>query len=323
LVNLLANPRVATIEPNQIMHAVGDLCDMQAPPLSWGQDRTTAASANDLNDFLLYQPTDGSGVDAYIIDTGILLTHNEFGGRAIFGINTASGSNTDVNGHGTHVASTVAGATYGFAKQATLIAVKVLGDNGSGTIAGIIEGIQFVTKRQKSTGKPSLGNMSLGGGASSSLDQAVNAAVDGGLTLVVAAGNDNKDACNYSPARAAKAVTTGSTELVSGNSGPDSQADRRSTFSNYGSCVDIMAPGTAITGAWCTSNTALKTISGTSMASPHVCGIAAVYLGHFPKATPAQVQTYLTENGLRGQIEMGCANSACNLTPNLMLHRPC
>jgi len=320
VLKMLNHPNTLSVEPNQAMHA-SQACSAQNPPLSWGQDRVTAQSADEMNDQLYYKTNDGTGVDAYIIDTGIYLTHTEFGGRAIFGVNTATGGNSDLNGHGTHVASTVAGATYGFAKKATLIAVKVLGDNGSGTTTGVIEGVSWASKRQGTSGKPSVGNMSLGGGASAALDAAVNSAVDGGLVMAVAAGNDNSNACNYSPARATKAITVGATELT--NIDFDTQADRRSVFSNYGSCVDVLAPGTGITGAWCTSNTALKTISGTSMAAPHVAGIAAVFLGNNPSATPADVDAAMEDSGLKNQIDLACLVAACNLTPNLMLHRDC
>jgi len=320
LLKVLNHPTTVSVEPNQVMHA-NQACSAQSPPLSWGQDRVTAQSADEMNDQLYYKTNDGTGVDAYIIDTGIYLTHAEFGGRAVFGVNTATGGNSDLNGHGTHVASTVGGATYGFAKKATLIAVKVLGDNGSGTTTGVIEGVGWASSRQSTSGKPSVGNMSLGGGASAALDQAVDAAVSNGLVMAVAAGNDNSNACNYSPARAAKAITVGATELT--NIDFDTQADRRSVFSNYGSCVDILAPGTGITGAWCTSNTALKTISGTSMAAPHVAGIAAVFLGANPSATPADVDAYLEDIGLKNQIDLACSLAACSLTPNLMLHRDC
>ena len=203
---------------------------------------------------------------AYIIDTGIRTTHSQFGGRAISGYDAIDGAlpAADCNGHGTHVAGTVGGSTYGVAKAVSLVAVRVLNCSGSGSTSGVIAGIDWVTGNHQA-GQPAVANMSLGGGASSSLDTAVRNSIADGVTYALAAGNDNTNACNSSPARTAEALTVGST----------TSSDARSSFSNYGTCVDIFAPGSSITSAWHTSDTATNTISGTSMAAPHVAGAAA------------------------------------------------
>ena len=236
-------------------------------PATWGIDRIDQRDLP-LSNSYTYNYT-GSGVKAYIIDTGILTTHTQFGGRAIHGRDTVNNDNdaTDCNGHGTHVAGTVGGSTYGVAKNVTLVAVRVLDCNGSGTTSGVIAGIDWVTA-DHAAGAKAVANMSLGGGASSALDTAVNNSINDGISYSVAAGNDNLDACGGSPSRVAAAITVGST----------TSTDARSSFSNWGTCLDIFAPGSSITSAWHTSTTATNTISGTSMATPHVAGVAALYL---------------------------------------------
>jgi subtilisin family serine protease len=198
---------------------------------------------------------------------------------------TAGGTATDCNGHGTHVAGTVGGTLHGVAKGVSLVAVRVLGCNGSGTNAGVIAGVDWVANNHV---KPAVANMSLGGGASTTLDNAVANAISKGVTFAVAAGNGNflgiaQNACNYSPARVPSAITVGAT----------TKTDAKASYSNYGTCVDIFAPGSSITSAWYTSTTATNTISGTSMASPHVAGVAALYLQSNPGATPAGVASAL------------------------------
>jgi len=305
------------LDRDQIVYA-SQACKVQ-PDAVWGLNRISE------RDILLegdYKYDDeGSGVQAFIVDTGILTTHNEFGGRAIFGANYVNdGRNTDCNGHGTHVAGTVGGTTYGVAKKSTLIAVKVLGCTGSGTTAGVISGVQYVANNKK--GKPSVANMSLGGGFSKPLNDAVAAAVKAGVVFVVAAGNENNDACLSSPASEPSAITVGATDVQ--DSGISLQKDIRSSFSNFGKCVKILAPGSLIKSAWYTSNTATNTISGTSMASPHVCGAAALYVGANPSATPSQVEQYLTSQSTPGLISMECGNSAaCKITPNRLLYAAC
>jgi subtilisin family serine protease len=294
---LRADPRVAYIEENQEVFA-----NASQTGATWGIDRTDQR-ALPLNSTYNYN-ADGSGAHAYIVDTGVKLAHVEFTGRMGNGFDavTSGGSANDCNGHGTHVAGTTAGTTYGLAKKATVHPVRVLDCNGSGTNAGVIAGVDWVKNNHV---KPAVANMSLGGGASQALDDSVNSAVAAGVVFVVAAGNDNANACNYSPARAASALTVGST----------TNTDARSSFSNFGTCLDIYAPGSSITSAWHTSDTATNTISGTSMASPHVAGVAALYLGCNPTATPAQV-----EQALEGNATTGVVTSPGTGSPNLLLY---
>ncbi|MGY1619812.1 S8 family peptidase [Geodermatophilus sp. SYSU D00691] len=229
----------------------------------------------------------GSGVTAYVIDTGILLGHTEFGGRALSGHDFVDGDAdaTDCNGHGTHVAGTIGGATYGVADGVTLVGVRVLDCAGNGSISGVIAGVDWVTA-QHETGLPAVANMSLGGGVSSALDSAVAGSIADGVTYAVAAGNGNamgvpQDACKSSPARVAGALTVGASD----------RTDRPASFSNYGNCVDLFAPGVGITSAWSTGPSATSTINGTSMATPHVAGVAALHLQRNPTASPAAVAT--------------------------------
>jgi subtilisin family serine protease len=240
-------------------------------PVTWGLDRIDQASLP-LNSTYSYNST-GSGVTAYVIDTGILTTHNEFVGRTASGYSAIKDrrGTTDCNGHGTHVAGTVGGTTYGVAKGVRLVPVRVLDCRGSGTNSGVIAGVDWVIKNHAS-GVPAVANMSLGGGVSSALDTAVTNLVNDGVVLAAAAGNSNADACTSSPARAAAAITVGAT----------SSNDARASFSNFGTCLDIFAPGVSITSAWYTSKIATNTISGTSMAAPHVAGVAALILSANP-----------------------------------------
>jgi subtilisin family serine protease len=256
ILGLRANPDVQYVE--QVQEYRTQATQTNA---TWGLDRIDQESLP-LSGTYSYT-TNGAGVTAYIIDTGILLSHNEFGGRASWGVTTVGGQSTDCNGHGTHVAGTVGGATYGVAKGVTLIAVKVLNCAGSGSTTSVVGGVDWVATHHQNGN--AVANMSLGGGASTAIDGAVNRAIGDGVVFVVAAGNSSANACNYSPARVRDAITVGAT----------TSTDARASYSNYGSCLDIFAPGSAITSAWKNSNTATKTISGTSMASPHVAGAVA------------------------------------------------
>lgn len=280
------HPQVAWVEEDGEVSA-----DTTQSGATWGLDRIDQRD-RPLNGTFVYTRT-GAGVKAYIIDTGILRTHSQFGGRAIDGYTAIADGrgSTDCNGHGTHVAGTVGGSTYGVAKGVTLVAVRVLGCTGSGTNSGVIAGVDWV-RGNHPAGAPAVANMSLGGSASSALDTAVTNCINDGVTFAVAAGNSNANACNYSPARTAAAITVGAT----------TSSDVRASYSNYGSCVDIFAPGSSITSAWYTSTTATNTISGTSMASPHVAGVAALYLQGSPSASPATVRNALVANATTNRL---------------------
>lgn len=284
LTALQANPFVAYVEPDQVVTA-----DATQSGATWGLDRIDQR-ALPLSTTYVYNAT-GTGVTAYIIDTGILGTHTQFTGRMVGGFTAISDGRgtTDCNGHGTHVAGTVGGTTHGVAKQVKLSPVRVLDCGGSGTTSGVISGVNWVAKNRV---KPAVANLSLGGGYSASLNQAVAAASDSGVTMVVAAGNSNANACNYSPSSEPKAITVGAT----------TSTDARSSFSNVGTCLDLFAPGSSITSAYYTSTTATATMSGTSMASPHVAGAAALYLQGATTATPSQVASALTSNATAGVV---------------------
>ncbi len=290
------DPRVAFVEQDQVV-----TISATQSPATWGLDRIDQRNLPLSNSFT-YTRT-GAGVHAYIVDTGIRSTHTQFTGRVGNGRDLVQGDNTpqDCNGHGTHVAGTVGGTTHGVAKGVTLHGVRVLNCAGSGTTAGVIAGVDWVRVNHI---KPAVANMSLGGGASTSLDNAVANAVAAGVTFVVAAGNSNANACNYSPARAATAITVGAT----------TSTDARASYSNFGSCLDLFAPGSSITSAWYTSNTATRTISGTSMASPHVAGVAALYLQGSPSASPSSVASALIANSTTGKV-----TNAGSGSPNRLL----
>ena len=276
----------------------------EAPTTLWGLDRIDQRALPLNNQFS--RAYTGSGVTAYIIDTGVLSTHTEFGGRVLSGFSSVVDSNgtEDCNGHGTHVAGTVGGSNYGVAPGVAIVPVRVLDCSGSGSTSGVIAGIDWVIANHVA-GTPAVANMSLGGGRSSALDIAVRAGVADGVVFVVAAGNSTANACQSSPAGEPLAITVGST----------TSADARSSFSNYGSCVDVFAPGSSITSAWYTSTTASNTISGTSMASPHVAGVTALGLEIAPNASVAQISAWITSTATPGVV--GDAGSG---SPNLLVY---
>ena len=286
---LTHNPNVAFVEQDQVMRA-----STIETGATWGIDRIDQHNLP-LSTTYNYTTT-GAGVTAYIIDTGILFSHTEFGGRATKGFDavTSGGTAADCNGHGTHVSGTVGGATYGVAKSVRLVAVRVLNCSGSGSTSGVIAGIDWVTKNHSTS---AVANMSLGGSASTALDNAVRNSISSGVAYAIAAGNGNflgiaQDACKSSPARVTEAMTIGATD----------SNDKKASWSNYGNCVDWFAPGVNIKSAWYSSNTATNTISGTSMATPHTTGAAARYLEANPGSTPQQIRDGLFANTTKGVV---------------------
>ncbi|MFG3422119.1 S8 family serine peptidase [Micromonospora sp. NPDC048063] len=282
---IAADPAVAYVEQNHTVSIAGT----QTNPPSWGLDRIDQR-ALPLDSSYTY-PNTASNVHAYIIDTGIRFSHSDFGGRATSGYDAVDGGSADdCNGHGTHVAGTVGGSAYGVAKGVQLVGVRVLNCQGSGTNAGVIAGVDWVTQNAV---KPAVANMSLGGGANSTLDTAVRNSINSGVSYGLAAGNDSGgNACNTSPARTAEGITVGST----------TNTDARSSFSNIGTCLDIFAPGSSITSAWHTGDSATNTISGTSMATPHVVGAAALVASANPSWTPQQVRDFLVNNATNNVV---------------------
>ncbi|MGX6608026.1 S8 family serine peptidase [Micromonosporaceae bacterium Da 78-11] len=281
---LAANSAVQYVEQDRILHVEGT----QANP-TWGLDRI---DQRPVKAFRTYTPTDdGNTVHAYVIDTGIRVTHTEFGGRAAYGYDFVDGDRTaaDCNGHGTHVAGTIGGAHYGVAKKVRLVAVRVLGCEGEGLLSDVIDGVNWVTENAV---LPAVANMSMGGGYSPALESAVQESIDAGITYAVAAGNEDENALNSSPAGLAAAITVGATD----------SRDRRASFSNFGGVLDLFAPGVNIKSSVSGSNTATAVYSGTSMAAPHVAGAAALVLDAFPAYTPAQVRNFLVAQATTGKV---------------------
>jgi subtilisin family serine protease len=319
LLTIRQNQFVDFVEVDQVVKASACVSGESG---SWGQTRVSQQEVIDLDGNYYASGTGGAEVFSYIMDTGVYLAHSDFEGRARFGFKAeASWNDDDRHGHGTHVASTVGGKIYGIAKQTNIVAVKVLGDNGSGSWAGVIAGCDYVAAQHQQRGKPSTANMSLGGGFSAAVNAAVNSAVQMGVFFAIAAGNNNQNACNFSPASAANAMCVGSTEV---DSLGETSIDVRSYFSNWGTCTHIYAPGTLITGAWIGNPNAIHTISGTSMAAPHVCGLGALLLGDNQNMSPSQVKASLQTAATKDVIDMECgSNTGCLSSPNLLGYNGC
>ncbi|KAG0246805.1 subtilisin-like serine protease [Mortierella sp. GBAus27b] len=299
LKEILAADEVAYVEQDAEITLSGS----QASPPSWGLPRVSQRDLN-INAPYLYHDAAGSGVTAYVVDTGIRVTHTDFGGRAKFGASFISGQTTDGNGHGTHVAGTIGGTKYGVAKNVTLVAVKVLSDSGSGATSGVVAGMDWVVKNAK--GK-SVVNMSLGGGVSTAINDAAQRLYQANIPLIVAAGNSaSTDACNGSPSGAANTYTVAASD----------SSDNTASFTSYGSCVEIFGPGVGITSAWYTSDTATNSISGTSMASPHVAGVAALYLSNQNLPTAQAVFDKLTNSATLNKIKGSLKGSPNRLVFN-------
>lgn len=297
------NPNVEFVEADGVATISGS---PQLNPPSWGLDRVDERDLP-MDAAYAYQNS-GQNVEAYILDTGIRYTHQEYAGRAFSGWDFVDNDADaqDCHGHGTHVAGTVGGTTVGLAKQVKLIGVRVLNCSGSGSYSGIVAAVDWVTQqKQARPAVPMVGNMSLGGGVSSSLNTAVNNSVDAGVVWAVAAGNDNADACTKSPASAAKALTVGAS----------TSSDARASFSNFGTCVDLFAPGSGIYSSTYNGDNTYASWSGTSMATPHVTGAVALYLSANPAASAASVNAAVTGGATQGKVTDPGTGS-----PNLLLY---
>ncbi|MCT7351079.1 S8 family peptidase [Streptomyces sp. 15-116A] len=283
---LAADPRVASV----VQDTRVTLDHTQTNPPNWGLDRIDQRGLP-LNKRYTWPDSAGAGVTVYVIDTGIRTSHQDFAGRAAHGWDFVQNDRTaqDGNGHGTHVAGIVAGKSYGVAKKAKVVSVRVLDDAGSGTTAQVIAGIDWVTRNAK---KPAVANLSLGGFYSAQLNAAVRTSIASGVTYTVAAGNEGMPAALYSPASVKQAITVGASD----------RQDKKPAFSNFGSALDLFAPGVSVTSASAASNTGRATYSGTSMASPHAAGAAALYLADHRRATPAQVANALVKGAVSGKV---------------------
>lgn len=293
LSHLRSEAGVRSIEPDRLL----TISAVQSSA-TWGLDRIDQHQLP--LDHAYHYTATGVGVTAYVIDTGIRLSHTDFGGRAVTGIDLVDGgAATDCNGHGTHVAGTIGGHIRGVAKQVKLVAVRVLDCAGSGPVSRIVSGLNWVASNHR-TGVPAVANMSLGGGPSSAIDTAVNGVINDGVTVAVAAGNSGGNACDGSPSRVPAAITVSATDAT----------DTRPYWANYGSCVDLFAPGVRIYSDWNTSDTATKTLDGTSMASPHVAGVAALYLQTHPTSSPATVRSAIVHAATLYVVKDAATSSA-------------
>jgi aqualysin 1 len=302
---LSLDPRVAFVEEDSIVEV-----SQAQTPAPWGLDRIDQRNLP-LNNIYLYTAT-GAGVKVYVIGTGIRFSHTQFGGRAVSGFDAIDGGSADdCNGHSTHVAGIVGGATYGVAKGVSLVAVRVADCNGSGPTSGVIAGVDWVSGNH-APGQPAVANMSLSVSASTALDTAVNNSIADGVTYVVAAGNNNSNACSFSPGRVANAITVGATNAT----------DTRASFSNFGACLDLFAPGVSITSAWLTSDTATNTITGTSMAAPHVAGVVALYLQLNPSSSPQAVRDAIVNSATQGVVTNPGSGSPNRLLYSLLIGVP-
>ena len=295
---LRASARVAYVEPDRVVTA--DVTQRMVNGDPWGLDRIDHQTGPTLSGTYTYNAT-GAGVTAYILDTGITPGHPDFGGRAAVAFDALGGNGIDCHGHGTHVAGTIGGTTWGVAKGVQLRGVRVLGCTGSGSTSGIITALNWV---RTNAVRPAVANMSLGGGRSTSLNTAANNLANSGVFLAVAAGNESQNACNVSPASASAAYTTAASD----------RTDLRASFSNYGSCVDGYAPGVSIKSAWLANGT--RTISGTSMATPHVAGVGALYKATYGDAASSTISSWINTYSAAGVIRSNPSG-----TPNRLLNK--
>lgn len=332
------NVRVYLLDGPKQNATKGRSCpDTQSEPISWGQARTTVSSAGEVGGSFAHDKQWGAGVDIFVTDTGSNCEHEEFAGRcqcgpdcsSFFGNCNEGGGCSDGNGHGTYCASIAAGTRYGIAKAANVIGVKVMSDDGAGSLFGILSGFDYVLEQAAASGRPSVLSCSLGtAGANVLMDNAADNVVQAGVFMAIAAGNSGEDArlgdtcTGSSPGAAPLPVTVGSTTIggIPGKSG-----DKRSSFSNYGKCVDVFAPGSDITAAWVPGNSEYHSASGTSAACPHVSGVAAAFLGLNTKMSPAETKEKVLGETTKGLIDFDCqaGHSGCEDSPNTMLHIAC
>lgn len=314
MTTLRQSRNVDYVEQNGIVHAVGTQSCAPYTTCGWGLDRIDQTSST-LDGSYTYPTNTGGNVHAYIIDTGVRTTHTQFQGRATWGADFIDGTKVDCNGHGTHVGSTVAGKDYGVAKGAQVVAVRVLNCGGSGTFAQVVSGIDWVTANRI---LPAVANMSLGAtGTNAATETAVKNSIAAGVTYAISAGNSSANACNFTPARVPEAITVGATGNFSTGAVPPTPVDGRSSYSNFGTCLDIFAPGTNIKAGWNTTDNATNIISGTSMASPHVAGAAVLVLAQHPGLTPALVRDSLVNHALSNVVTnpgTGSPNKLLNIS---------